>query len=96
MASPPAFPSKPSLDDFAVSATELGVGNGCRVVLATHRASGYAFALKIFNKEAIAKASRRAPGLTTAILQEKAVAARVGDGLAAPRLHATFSDARAV
>lgn len=81
--------------DFAFSASPLGRGNLCVVLRARHRDTGRVFAVKRIDKSAVRRAALRAPGITNAILQEKAVAARVA-GLVGAKLHGTFSDAECV
>jgi hypothetical protein len=92
---PSSFATKPSLDAFAVAATELGRGTASVVFRAVQRSSGRVFALKVIDRAGLARLAARHPGAQREVLQEKQAGSRLG-GNFVPRLHVTWSDERSL
>jgi serine/threonine protein kinase len=87
----PSFEVKPTYDDFAVAATELGHGNYSTVYRATHKRSKCSYALKVIDKERIRRMAVRHPNINHEVLQEKHLGVTLAHSSIA-RLHSTFQD----
>ena len=68
---------KPTVDEFAIPATDIGAGNFSRVMKATHLKTKEVFALKQLDKAKIARLRKRHPNVNNEILMEKRVLSKL-------------------
>lgn len=88
--------TKPSYDDFAVSATDIGAGNFSRVMKARHRATGQPFALKVIEKAKIRRLSVRHKNMSNEIMMEKIALLKLKGHRNVVSLYHTWSDESAL
>jgi serine/threonine protein kinase len=87
---------KPSYDDFAVSATDIGAGNFSRVMKARHRPTGQPFAMKVIEKAKVRRLSVRHKNMSNEIMMEKLALLKLKGHRNIVTLHHTWSDESAL
>lgn len=85
-----------SIEEFALSATELGRGNFSTLMRARHRRSGGLFAVKQVDKAAVARLAARHPNVRFEVMQEKSVGTLLREHALFASLRGTFQDASAL
>ena len=90
LSSLPPPPKKLTAKDFEMG-HEMGVGNFTRIVLATHKASGKNYALKLIQKTEVDRMKRRHPNIHNEIQMEKRALSKLRHP-GVITLYATFQD----